>query len=176
MQMPVPFYSGIALKDFKERIIELNDNKGIKPILIIDEAQELDTQTLICLKTFLNYQMDSKNYLYVILSGQKNLMGILNLYPLESIFRRIRIKYFIQPLTLGETSEYISHQMKACGLQNKIFPDDVKAEIYKNSKGNISRVNNICFSSIIIAASKSKELIDMTVFDSVLAQEKSMEA
>jgi len=170
MQMPVPFYSNIALRTFRNHIIELNNNKGIKPILIIDEAQELYIDTLISLKTFLNYQMDSKNYLFLILCGQKNLLDVLELSPLESINRRIRIRYFMKPLNLNETSDYIQHQMAKCGLERNIFPDDVKANIYNHTKGNISAINNICFNCVIVAASKSKDIIDNTVFEIVISQ------
>lgn len=170
LQMPVPHYAKTALRIFRENIIDFNNNKGIKPVLIIDEAQELEPNVLIALKTLLNFQMDSKNYLFVILSGQKSFLNHLDLFQLESIKRRIRIHYFMMPLTLAETSEYIMHELRKSGLERNIFPDDVKANIYNSTKGNIAGINNLCFNSIIVAASKSKEFIDNGICQNVISQ------
>jgi len=73
--------------------------------------------------------MDSENYLFTILCGQKDLPELLDKYPLESLNRRIRVRYELGALTLEETSLYISHQSKICGLDRNIFSDDTKAQI-----------------------------------------------
>jgi general secretion pathway protein A len=168
LQMPIPFYSKTALRIFRENIIDFNNNKGIKPVLIIDEVQELEPNVLIALKTLLNFHMDSKNYLFVILSGQKSFLQHLDLFTLESLKRRIRIDYYMSPLTLAETSEYIKHELKKCGLERSIFPDDVVANIFNSTKGNISSINNLCFNCIIVAASKSKDIIDQGICHNVI--------
>jgi general secretion pathway protein A len=168
--IPVPHYAKTAIRIFREFIIEFNTNKGIKPVLIIDEVQELEPNVLISLKTFLNFHMDSKNYLFVILSGQKSFLNQLDLFTLESLKRRIRIHYFMPPLTIAETSEYILHQLKKCGLERSIFPDDVIAKIHTAAGGNIAYINNICFNCIIVAASKSKDIIDFGTCQNVISQ------
>ena len=170
LQIPIPHYSKTAIRIFREFIIDFNTNKGIKPVLIIDEVQELDPKVLIALKTFLNFHIDSKNYLFVILSGQKSFLQHLDIFTLESLKKRIRVHYIMQPLTLTETSEYIFHQMKKCGLERNIFPDDVVAKIYNSTKGNIAIVNNLCFNCIIVAASKSKDIIDHGICQNVISQ------
>src|SRR4030042_2121346 len=168
LQMSIPFYSKTALRVLRENVIDFNNNKGIKPVLIIDEVQELEPKVLIALKTLLNFQMDSKNYLFLILSGQKSFLQHLDLFQLESLKRRIRIDYLMTPLTLSETSEYIKHELKKSGLERSIFPDDVIANIFNSTKGNIASINNLCFNSIIVAASKSKDIIDYGICQNVI--------
>src|SRR4030042_714149 len=169
MQIPIPHYAKTAVRVFREFIINFNNQKGIKPVLIIDEAQELETSVLISLKSFLNFHMDSKNYLFVILSGQKSFLKNLDFFPLESFKRRIRIHYYMPPITLTETSEYIKQQLKICGLERNIFPDDVIANLYNATKGNIAYINNLCFNAVIIAASKSKDIIDNGICQNVIS-------
>jgi type II secretory pathway predicted ATPase ExeA len=167
MQMEVPYNSQGAIRKLKESIVKLNNDKNIKPVLIIDEAHELQPRTMLSLKPLLNYQMDSQNCLFTILSGQTPLNDLLELYPLESLNRRIRIRYNMQLLSLIETSEYITHQMKTCGLDRTLFPDEVKSRIFDLTKGNIAEINELCFNLVIHAASGSKDLIESGMLDVV---------
>ena len=54
------------------------------------------------------------------------------------------------------------------GIERKIFPDDLIAEIYRISKGNICNINNICFELLIQAANNSKEIIEMSLLDKLI--------
>jgi type II secretory pathway predicted ATPase ExeA len=167
LQMEVPYNSQAAVRKLKDSIVKLNNEKNIKPVLIIDEAHELPLKTMLSLKPLLNYQMDSQNYLFTILSGQTPLNDLLELYPLESLNRRIRIRYNMQLLSLSETSEYITHQMKTCGLDRTLFPDEVKARLFELTKGNIAEINELCFNLVIHAAAGSKEIIELGMLDVV---------
>lgn len=165
LKAEVPYQSTAALRKLKHIIITLNQNKGIKPVLFLDEAQDLPLQTLISLKNMLNFNMDSQNLLLIILSGQTSLSEKLELSPLESLYRRIRIKYILKSLSLEETSNYISHCLKICGVDKQIFTDDTKAQIFNLSKGIISKINRYCFELIIFATSVSKDIIEPSMFD-----------
>ena len=168
LKMEVPYSSSLAIRRLKNSIIQLNQDKGIKPILIIDEAQELPLRSFLYLKNLINYRMDSANYLFTILCGQKGLPELLDQYPLESLNRRIRNRYELGALTLEETSLYISHQSKICGLDRNIFSDDTKAQIYNHTKGIIGKINGICYNLIIHAASQSKDIIEPSMLEAVI--------
>lgn len=75
--------------------------KGIKPIVFIDEAQELTISMLSELKFVLNYQADAFSPLMVILCGQLRLVETLRLQILECIRQRINVHYRLP--SLGET-------------------------------------------------------------------------
>ena len=65
-------------KQIQECIINLVKNKKIKVIICLDEAQYLKTDILNDLKMLMNFEMDSKNYFTLILSGQPILNDLLN--------------------------------------------------------------------------------------------------
>ena len=167
MQMEVPYNSTIARHKFKGSIERFHKEKGIKTVLIIDEAQDLSINTLHSFKSILNYQFDSQNYLFVILSGQNTLKELLDLHPLQSLNKRIRIRFHMQPLSLAETVSYISHQMKICGVDRTVFSDDVVSRIYDKSKGNTAEINDYCFNLVIHAAANSREIIEPSMLDNV---------
>jgi len=74
----------------------------------------------------------------------------------------------LQGLSLEETSLYITHQLKICGLERSLFTDETKAGVFHHSKGIISTINAICFDLIIYAAAHSKDIIEPSMLEVVL--------
>ena len=66
------FRKSDMFKQIQECIINFVKNKKIKVIICLDEAQYLKTDILNDLKILMNFEMDSKNYFTLILSGQPN--------------------------------------------------------------------------------------------------------
>ena len=168
LQVEIPYQATDALRKLKQSIISLNHDNGIKPVMIIDEVQELPASTIKSLKNIVNYNMDSENLLFIILCGQKSIGKKLGLDYLESLKRRIRVSYSLKGLSLEETSLYITHQLKICGLERNVFTDDTKAGIFNHSKGIISTINAVCFDLIIYAAAHSKDIIEPSMLEIVL--------
>jgi len=160
-----PFHASKAIRVLKKTIITMNSQKGVKPVVILDEAQELPVSTLAGLKSFLNYSMDSSNYLFILLCGQQELENTIQLEQLSSLHRRIRIHYSPGGFTLEEISKYFKHQMKMAGVEKQIFTDDAVSKIFDLSKGNISQINRLAFNSLICASAESKEIIEPSVVD-----------
>ena len=167
MKWEVPFYGPAALRQFKEAVVVLNRNKGIKPILILDEAHELPLSTLSALKGLINYEMDSVSYLFILLSGQKELQEILQMSKLEALRRRIRISYLLEGLSLEETCQYIKHHLRLCGLEKNIFTDDIMAEIFKQSKGVLSEIDRLSYELLLLAVSTERELIEPSMLNDI---------
>jgi general secretion pathway protein A len=163
-----PFNAYKALNILKKSVGKMFTEKNQKPILIIDEAQELPLTTLVSIKNMANFNMDSSSMMLIILCGQYELLNKIKGASLESLKRRIRIHYTIEPLSIEECSKYIRHQMKLAGIDRKIFPDEIIAEIYRISKGNICNINNICFELLIQAAFNSKEIIEISLLDKII--------
>lgn len=134
--------------------------KGIKPLVVIDEAQELTVPMLGELRLVLNYQTDSFSPLMVILSGQTQLAETLRLQVLECIRQRINVHYRLPCLEEDEISAYILHHLKVAGLDRQIFTDAAVKLIYQFSKGIPRRINNICRYAIIAAVMADNPTID----------------
>jgi len=166
-----PFHGTRAIRELKRYVASCNIDKGFKPVVVIDEAQELPMQTLIALKTFVNYEMDSRNYLFVLLCGQPEIEALLRTPVMESLSRRIRIRCRVKPLALEETSKYVRHQMKRAGMERQYFSDEAVARIYEYSRGITSSVNHFCFSALALAVSEGKEIVDPAMIESLRGEE-----
>jgi type II secretory pathway predicted ATPase ExeA len=167
LQVQPPAHGSKALRLLDQTVIELSRDKGIKPVIVIDEAQELPLLTLQTLKNLVNFDMDSASRLTLILCGQKELAPILDSVALESLYRRIKIICEMSALSLEDTSKYIRHQMKLCGVEKAIFTDECVAQIFSMSQGLMSQINVACFRLIVLAVSEGKDIIEPSMIERV---------
>ncbi len=134
--------------------------KGVRPVVVIDEAQELSVPMLSELRFVLNYRTDSFSPLIVILSGQPRLAETLRLQLLECIRQRINVHYRLPCLGEDEISAYILHHLKVAGLDRQIFTDEAIQLIYQCSKGVPRRINNICRYALVAAVVADSPTVD----------------
>ena len=151
----------------KQEIEKRHREKNAKPVIVIDEAQELPPDTLLSMKNLTNYEMDSQPKLLIVLSGHNDLAATLGMLRFESLSRRIRIRCRVDPLTLEETSRYIIHQLTNCGSRKPVFAEEAVARIFTVTQGNISQINNICLQSLILAASESQPIVGPATIEKV---------
>lgn len=156
LQINPPYSKTAAKLAFFKHVPELKK----KPVIIIDDAQDMLDSTLIELKSLMNFELDSKNLVTVILTGQQELLRRVRLQHLASLCQRIRLSVSMQPFACEETVRYIDHQTKLAGNQNQIFSDAAKADIFKQSQGNPRKVNVICYNSLLKSAMEQREVID----------------
>lgn len=174
LNVEVPYTGSLALRKLQQTIIKLNREKGVKPLLIIDEAQELPTSTLVSLKNLLNYTMDSEILLFLILCGQTSIYEKLAYPQAEALNRRIRIRYLLRPLSIEETATHITQQMRAFGVEHSVFSDETKAGIFQCSKGILSEINALCFDLLIYATATSKEILEPSMLDVVIHNRRAV--
>jgi len=135
--------------------------KGVKPLVVIDEAQELSVTMLGELRFILNYQADSFSPLMVILSGQPRLAETLRLQVLECIRQRISVHYRLPCLAQDEISSYILHHLKLAGMDRQLFTEEAIELVYECSKGVPRRVNNLCRYALVAAAQMDSTTVDV---------------
>jgi len=159
-----PYSKKIDLfRALQERIISLAKDKKIIPVIIVDESQYLKTEVLNDLKLLFNFEMDSKNYAILILSGQPLLNNILSKQIHEALKQRIVINYNYQGISKEEVDNYISSRMQICGVPNKIFNDNAIEAINSCSNGSIRILNNIIEKCLIIGYQKNSKIIDTDI-------------
>jgi len=134
--------------------------KGIKPVVVIDEAHELSVPMLSELRFVLNYQADSFSPLTIILTGQLQLTETLKLQVLECIRQRITVHFRLPSLSEQEIPAYILHHLQVAGLDRQVFTEDAIAMVYQFSKGIPRRINNICRYALVAAVETDSPVVD----------------
>jgi len=142
---------------YLKEILYRNDHNNRKTVIIIDDAQALLEESFKELRLLLNFQLNHKFLLTIILLGQPQLRGKINNLP--EFKERIAIRYNLRALSRGDTQKYIQHRLKVAGSQ-EIFQDDTFNEIYKFSGGIPERINNICDMALLVGYGEGVDKID----------------
>jgi general secretion pathway protein A len=101
----------IALDSFlrERRRSELNT------ILIIDEAQNLDTKALEQVRLLSNIETEREKLLQIVLAGQPELRARLAHHSLRSLRQRIAVEHHLEPLQPEDILPYLHHRIEVAG-------------------------------------------------------------
>lgn len=137
-------------RQIQERIKALYKDQKITLVIIIDEAQYLNRAILADLKLLMNFDMDSRNYAILILTGQPVLNNTLSMQIHEALKQRIVIHYNYQGLSGEEVTEYIGSRMKLCGVSQSVIEEGAMDAAYGSCQGSIRKLNNLLHKALMI--------------------------
>lgn len=143
--------------------------RGNKPILIIDEAQNLTPKVLEEIRMLSNLETDKAKVLQIILVGQPELRRTLDLPSLLQFRQRISINCYINPLFRVELNEYILHRLSVAGNRTAVdFTMQALDIIYSYSRGIPRLINIICDFLMLYAFAEQKKVIDDAMAQSIV--------
>jgi len=153
-----------ALNDFLLEQISL----GCNVMLVIDEAQNLNTASLEEVRMLSNLETEKEKLLQIILMGQPELRQKLALPQLRQLRQRIVIRYHLYPLTFSETIDYIHHRLKIAGANGEmVFNTSALGKIYDYSKGIPRTINILCDRALLTGFIRDRKLISEDIIDEV---------
>lgn len=115
-----------------------------KTVLIIDEAQNLDSSVLEQLRLLTNLETDQRKLLQIVMLGQPELLDILSRPEMRQLAQRITARFHLRPLSREELKAYISHRLAVAGQNIQLFSDPVIKRIHQISQGIPRLINVIC--------------------------------
>lgn len=139
--------------------INEQSEKKQRVVLIVDEAQNMEIDTLEELRLLSNINVNQDIMLQLILIGQPELVDKLNEPQLVQFAQRISIEYHLTPLNFEETELYIQHRLQVAGSQTEIFKNSACAAVFYYTAGIPRLINNICDLAMVFAfANDAKEI------------------
>lgn len=149
-------------------IIYKNFNEQKKTVMLIDEAQIIkNKETFEELRLFLNFQLNKKFLITLILIGQPELLKRIKSIP--QLVQRLGIKYHLTGLNNTETEQYIKHRLSVAGAKTDMFTKGAFEMIYEHSEGLPRKINNICDMSLLIGFGQEAKLINKELLERVVA-------
>jgi type II secretory pathway predicted ATPase ExeA len=132
------------LRDLNDFLIEQHA-LSLRPIIIIDEAQNLTPDALEEIRLLSNLETDSLKLVQIILVGQPELRDLIGAPALRQLRQRISVNCHLIPLTRQETEAYVYHRLEVAGnRQAAVFETGVFDIIYQFSTGIPRRINLFC--------------------------------
>ena len=117
---------------------------GRRSLLILDEAQNLDAETLEEVRLLTNINADDHTLLQLLLVGQSELQHLLKRRELRQLAQRINVMEKLGPLDEKETVNYVRHRLFIAGGDPKLFHKNALRLIFWNSRGVPRVINALC--------------------------------
>ncbi|HSH02295.1 MAG TPA: AAA family ATPase [Anaerolineae bacterium] len=129
------------LNEFRSFLVEKSDD-NILPLIIIDEAHELEVEQFVELRRLLNFRDPRGGKAYqLILLGRPELD--INLRNVPDFNDRVATRSSLDPLTPDDTKALIEYRLHAAGRdmrQPPIFNEDAIIPIWKATRGYPRRI------------------------------------
>ena len=105
------------------RALQERDNAGKQPVVVMDEAHLLGRAMLEEMRFLLNFNVDSRAPLALIIAGKTELRRTLKLECFTAIAQRISFRAHLPALTLEESAGYIQHHLTQADAAEPLFTD-----------------------------------------------------
>ena len=158
-----------------QRLMALNtylierERAGQNTVLIIDEAQNLETATLEQIRLLSNFETSTSKLLQILLVGQPELRTKLALPELHQLKQRVGVRCQIPPLTLEETRAYIRTRLRIAGARDLgLFTEPAIDRLWAYSGGIPRLINTVCDHSLLFGYADQKRRIDQRVMSQAI--------
>lgn len=150
-------------KLIQEAVNRLVLEKRCTPIIILDEANYMNSAILNDLKILFNFDMDSKDRAVILLVGLPLINNTLRLNSHEPLRQRIVMNYHLDSLDKNDTRLYITDKLKKAGAYSEIFNPNAIESIINSTNGNPRLLNKLCNTCLLIGSVDEVSLIDADI-------------
>ena len=142
---------------------EVHDSKFY---LIIDDAHELDVETLTRLKHLSSFNHNGFFPFVMVFVAHPSFLRGLQTPALNSLNQRIKRRYQLARFSFEDTKNYIYFRMLKSGAAGvPTFLEETFQKIYEFSGGVPRLINNICDTCLLIGASRELTVIPPSIVD-----------
>jgi len=128
-----------------EHFLKQHYQQGRRPLLIVDEAQDMGEDALEELRLLTNILVGNHQLLQVFLVGQEQLRDTVNTPTLEQLHQRLIAATLLEPLNSVDTGAYIKHRLRRVNWRgDPLISTQAYAMIQRYSGGIPRRINQIC--------------------------------
>ena len=146
------------LQILNERL-ELNAQRGIHSVLIVDEAQSIEkNKGFEDLRLLTNFQLNDRFLMTIVLIGQPELRHRVAGIP--QLNQRIAVRAHLGPFSAEETTLYIASRMGAATDRTDVFSKEAVIAIFEQSKGIGRLINALCDQCLFAGAIEHAVQVD----------------
>ncbi len=147
-------YAG-SLKNFEQFLLEQH-KKGISPVLLVDEAQNMTRDMLLLIQHLFNFSTNTEFLLQMALFAQPELEPKLN--RLKSLKSRMSVAR-LKPFDLKQTKEMLEFRWTVAGGKALPFSDDAIEEVFRLTNGVPRMIVKLANESLLRTAVQNKQKV-----------------
>lgn len=139
----------------------------LRPVILIDEAQEMSPYVLSELRIMSSMHLDSQCVLAVILAGDHRLPEKFRSPDLLPLGSRIRTRLNLEPYSKEQLLNLLAQSLSLAGAPN-LMTKDLMLTLAEHAAGNPRVLNNIAAEILLLGAKKEVSVLDEALFFEVL--------
>ena len=142
--------------------------EGGTAVLFIDEAHLLSSELLEEIRLLGNADTHKEKLLQIVLSGQPELVTMMNRRELSALQQRIAARANLRPLSLPEVRSYVAERLHLAGLQGASpFSSIALEQVLHHSSGVPRLINLICDACLTLGFKTQRKTIQPDVVEEV---------
>jgi general secretion pathway protein A len=145
------------LSQLYQRLLQIYE-QGRKAVVLIDEAQMLETRELMEeFRGLLNLEVPERKLISFVFFGLPEIEKNLKLDP--PLAQRVAMRYRLEPFNAESTEAYIKHRMRLAGSARTVFTPDAMQAVHRRASGTPRVINTLCDNALFEAfLARSQEI------------------
>lgn len=135
----------------------------LKPVLLIDEAQQVSAECLTELRLLQSHHFDSQSLLFTILCGDHRLPDRFRSAELLPLGSRIGPRLVLVPLSPEQLENYLKFALDQAG-NGQLMTDELIKTLAAHSAKNLRLLNQMAAELLIAAAERNLPRMDESLF------------
>ena len=164
-----------GFKALRERWVAHLESTRRRPVLLVDEAQEMSTPVLSELRLLASARFDSQPLLCVVLAGDARLLDKLRREELVPLGSRIRTRLATEHASRDELLECLNHLLNAAGNASLMTPQ-LRHTLCDHAAGNYRILTTLAADLLAVAAQRDLPALDEKLYLEVFAPAKTPSA
>lgn len=145
------------LSQLYQRLLQIYES-GKKAVVLIDEAQMLETRELMEeFRGLLNLEVPERKLISFVFFGLPDIEKNLKLDP--PLAQRVALRYKLEPFTSESTEAYIKHRLRLAGSPRLPFTAEALVAVHQRSGGTPRVINSICDNALFEAFLAREQII-----------------
>ncbi|MDC0709768.1 AAA family ATPase [Stigmatella sp. ncwal1] len=145
------------LSQLYQRLLQIYES-GKKAVVLIDEAQMLETRELMEeFRGLLNLEVPERKLISFVFFGLPEIEKNLKLDP--PLAQRVAFRYKLEPFTAESTEAYIKHRLRLAGCPRLPFTPEGLLAVHQASGGTPRVINTLCDNALFEAFLSRQESI-----------------
>jgi len=149
-----------ALREHWRRHLE---DTRMRPVLLVDEAQEMASKVLTELRLLASTEFDSRAILSVVLAGDARLLAKLRSPELQPVASRVRQRLVMTGSDARELARMLDHLLDAAGNPGLMTPG-LKETLVAHANGNPRSLAILADGLLLAGFEKGREVLDEKLF------------
>jgi general secretion pathway protein A len=158
-----------GFKSLRERWITHLESTRRRPVLLIDEAQEMSPAVLCELRLLSSARFDSQPLLCVVLAGDARLIEKLRREELIPLGSRIRTRLGLEHASRDELLDCLNHLLAGAGNAS-LMSKELRHTLCDHAAGNYRILTTLAAELLAVAAQRELAQLDEKLYLEVFAQ------